>query len=294
MDIYNAEIQVNKLLNYVKSLSDSKPRMYQKSKDRLKELANTCNQVVSVIAEILQDETLLNDQDEFGGANINDFNSVLNSMEDQISELRQFLSVPRTPSTTAIDANSSGAKKQAMLLYKQCLSSLSQADVPVLEVEDCSKLLWCWFNARFLESSGTFKYNIKRIPGWIRDIVILYSYHLDVNTLDSFKSNFYTWISSIANGNNYAVPYEVYTFDKAPDPAKLTLTAAVIWDVLLDYGIKDLCNNSSDLYPSEDCVVALIETLNSSTMDPYKHYVYDHSILEQCRLTLKMRGGDIE
>ncbi len=292
MDIYNAEIQVNKLLNYVKSLSDAKPRMYQKSKDRLKELASTCNQVVSIIAEILQDETLLNDQDEFGGANVNDFNSVLNSMEDQISELRQFLSVPRTTTPTS-DSTSNSAKKQAMSVYKQCLSSTAQSDIPVVEAEDCSKLLWCWFNARFLESSGTFKYNIKRIPGWIRDIVVLYSYHFEVDTLDSFKSSFYTWIASIANGNNYAVPYEIYTFDKNPDASKLTLTSAVIWDILLDYGLKNLCNNSSDLYPSEDCVISLVETLNSSIIDPYKHYMYDHSILEQCRLTLKMKGGDI-
>ena len=116
MDIYSAEIQVNKLLDYVKSLSDAKPRMYQKSKDRLKELASTCNQVVSVIAEILQDEALLSDQDEFGGSNVNDFNAVLNSMEDQITELRQFLSTPRTTSYDT-DLNSTSAKKQAIYAY---------------------------------------------------------------------------------------------------------------------------------------------------------------------------------
>ena len=92
MDIYSAEIQVNKLLNYVKGLSGTDHKLYKKSKNRLKELANTCNEVVSVISELIQDEALVNndESDEFGGADTADFNSVLNSMEGQIAELRQF------------------------------------------------------------------------------------------------------------------------------------------------------------------------------------------------------------
>ena len=292
MDIYSAEIQVNKLLDYVKSLSDAKPRMYQKSKDRLKELASTCNQVVSVIAEILQDEALLSDQDEFGGSNVNDFNAVLNSMEDQITELRQFLSTPRTTSYDT-DLNSTSAKKQAIYAYKHCLSSIAHSDIAVLEAEDCGKLLWDWFNSRFLASSDTFKYNIKRIPGWIRDIILLYSYHFEDGTLNEFRSSFHTWIASISEDNNYAVPFEVYSFNKKPDPKKMTLSAAVIWDVLMDYGLKDICKNSSELYPSEDCVESLISSLNSDVLDPYKHYMYDHSVLDTCHLTLKLKGGDL-
>lgn len=289
MDIYTAEIQVNKLLNYVKGLSDSKPRMYQKSKDRLKELANTCNEVVLVIAEILQDEALISDQqDEFGGSESSDFNSMLNSMEDQILELRQFLNAPKPD----VSKETSNNKKRAINTYRYCLSSLSSANILVEEAEDCSKLLWNWFETRFLTYSETFKYNMKRIPRWIRDIVIMYGYHLECGTLAEYNRQFKDWIDSIAVGNNnYAVPYEIYQFDTDPTADYATLSSVVIWDILLDYGLRDICiESSSGLYPSEDCVYNLVGSLNSSVMDPYSNYAYDHSILEKCNLTLK--AGD--
>lgn len=288
MDIYSAEIQVNKLLNYVKSLSDAKPRMYQKSKDRLKELANTCNQVIVVISEILQEEALTEDQNEFEGSEVKDFNTVLNSMEDQIAELRQFLSSPKSASSST-----SSSRKQVISKYSKCLNLLAKSNVSVVEAEDCGKLLWSWFRARFVEGSVNFQYNMKRIPGWLRDIVVLFGYHLESGSLDQFKGNFYSWIASISTkGNTYSVPYEVYMFDKDPDPDMLTLTSVVIWDILLDYGLKELCDDpSSEFYPSEDCVYSLVGSLRGSVMDPYQNYQYDPTILDRCNLTRK--GGDI-
>lgn len=292
MDIYTAEIQVNKLLEYVKNLSASEHKMYQKSKDRLKELANTCNQVILVISEILQDEALTNDdQDEFGSSGTTDFNAVLNSMEDQISELRQFLNVPKP---VVLPSGSGSVKKRALFTYKHCLSALSRANILVEEAEDCSKILWNWFSARFLEGPDTFRYNMKRIPNWIRDIVVLYGYHLETDTIDEFKVSFNSWIANIPiENNNYAVPYEVYKFEKAPDPKVLTLSSVVIWDILLDYGLRDLCiDPASELYPSEDCVYTLVGSLNSQVMNPYQNYMYDHSILSKCNLTLKGGASD--
>ena len=131
---------------------------------------------------------------------------------------------------------------------------------------------------------------MKRVPNWVRDIVILYGYHIESGTLRDFEGKFYSWISTISSGNNpYAVPYDVFNFDQSPDSNMLTLTAVVIWDILLDYGLRDLCcDPSSELYPSEDCVYSLVGSLNSSAMDPYKHYLYDPSIIERCNLTLKV------
>ena len=46
---------MDKLLTYVKNVADSKPRMYQKSKDRLRDIAGTCQKVIQIISEILQE-----------------------------------------------------------------------------------------------------------------------------------------------------------------------------------------------------------------------------------------------
>lgn len=268
--------------------------MYQKSKDRLKELANTCNQVIVVISEILQDEALINDQqdDEFGGSEVTDLDSFLDSVEYKISELRQFLNSPKPIHVTTSSAST--AKKRALFTYKHCLSSISNANIAVLEAEDCGRLLWKWFSTRFLESTESFKYNMKKLPRWIRDIVLLYGYHLECGTLNDFLSSFNKWLISVSeDSNNYAVPYDVYNFDKYPNPEMLTLSSVVIWDILLDYGLRDLCcDPSSELYPSEDCVYSFVSELNSSIMDPYSNYLYDKSILDKCNLTLK--AGDSE
>lgn len=295
MDIYNAEVQVNKLLNYVKSLSDNKPRMYQKSKDRLKNLALTCNQVVTVISEILQDEALVDDQDEFGSSNNNDFNAVLSSMEDQLSELKRFLRSPNT-SVPSVSSNTnsvpSSIKKAAIIKYKNCLNALARSDIAVIEAEDCGQLLWNWFRTRFIEKPEGFKYNMKRLPGWIRDIVVIYCYHLENDTIIDFKSEFNRWLLNVSTGNRYAVPYEIYQFDKNPSPDIATLSSVVMWDILLDYGLRDLCfEDSSEIYLSEDCVYSLVGKLNSAVMDPYQNYLYDQSILTKCKFSLK--GGEI-
>ena len=99
------------------------------------------------------------------------------------------------------------------------------------------------------------------------------------------------WLLSIGPGMDYAIPYEVYQLDNYLESSKMTLTAVVIWDILLDCGLRDLCaDSSSEFYPSEDCVYSLVGSLNSSVMDPYKHYKFDKSILSYCNLTLK--AGD--
>ena len=83
----------------------------------------------------------------------------------------------------------------------------------------------------------------------------------------------------------------VYKMDKDSDPSKMTLTAAVLWDVLLDSGLRELCRDpESGLYPTEDCVFTYIGEYNSSVMNPYQHYSYDHSLFTKCNLTVK--AGD--
>ena len=292
MDIYSAEIQVKKLLNYVKGLSDSKSRMYQKSKDRLKELANTCNEVVKVISELIQDEALVNNDsdssDEFGSSDNADYLSVLTSMESQLADLKRFLS-PSSHSES--NEETSDEKKQAMYTYKKSLTQLSTSSMCVKEAEDCGQLLYRWFSSRYLNSPDTFHYRIKQIPSWIKDIVILYGYHLEQNSIGSFKVNFQKWLESISEDNNYAVPYEIYKFDKHPDPKMMTLTSVVLWDILLDNGLRDCCKNS-EMYLSDDCVYSMVGSLRSEVMDPYTNYAYDDSILKKCNLTMK--AGDDE
>lgn len=335
MDIYSAEIQVDKLLNYVKGISSSKPRMYQKSKDRLRGLANTCRQVISVIGDILQDEALTdNTQGEFADSTTKDFSKMLNSIESQLGELRSFLDTNKsqvdmfelgsdafdydtsddsmnyssnvddysssknesnTVSTQIRTSSLSGAstdRHQAIVDYKKTLLEISYVESGIVEVNECAQLLWKWFSIRFIDNKETFKYNMTHLPEWLRNIVILFAYYHSIGDLDYYLSMFDKWFNSIRPGMNYAVPYEVYHFSKNVNSSNMTLSAVVIWDILLDMGLRNLCREGSSLHPTEDCVYSLITKYNCMVMDPYQYYEDHPEILETCNLTEKV--GDSE
>ena len=126
------------------------------------------------------------------------------------------------------------------------------------------------------------------MSNWVRDIVIVYSMHLDSGTPDEFILEFNTWCDSLYTtdaGNKFAVPYEIYALSQLDTSDNVSETAAVIWDVLLDNGLRRLCTaDPYDLYPSEDCVYIKCGELNSNCLENYVDYKTDPSILQRCNL----------
>ena len=274
MDIYGAGTNIKKLLAYVESIADNKPKMYAKSKDRLKEIAVTCNQVVEIISEILEDEMLQDDSIEFGQRS--DIDDVLDNMQYQIDKIKQFKGVPEhTKSDSSI---SSATRKKVIKNYTVCLSKLSSIETSYPFADRCAKLIWTWFDVRFLKTvQGTsFRYNMKHFPEWISAIVILYSKAIQANEVAIFEDKFQKWIQNIITTeakDKYAVPYEVYQFCKNPDPLDVTLDAVILWDILLDNGLRDICTaDKNDLYLDEYSVYNLCNILNSNVLDDYCDY----------------------
>lgn len=292
MDMRVAEKHIKDLLVYVQTIESQKPRMYSKSKKRLEELANICKEVVETISNILQDEVLAADQavdaeDEFEASSI-DVKSALDSMEAKLLELRQFVHLDdlAVVNTTRQDITSS-SKKRAFHAYKECLYTLQNYPSSYTEVVECSRLIWRWYDSRFIKNSAssTFRYNIRRFPLWIRDIVVLFGYHHEIGDLSKFTSEFYSWISELesSKSHNFAVPFEVYHFNKNPDPNKMTLSGVVLWDMLCDNGLNSICTElSSDLYPSDDSVYNLVGDYNPDVLDHYTNYKVDSSIIDRC------------
>lgn len=278
MDIYSAGTSIKKLLNYVEDLADSKPRMYEKSKDRLKEIATTCNKVVEVISEILEDEVLKEDSVEFGQSS--ELIVLINDMQQQMNKLQKFtqgVSVDdeKHAEYTAI---SSKTRKKALKSYTDCLSKLSEIETSYPFADRCAKLLWTWFNVRFLQTVyGTnFRYSMRRFPEWIQGVVILYGKAIHDNEVGSFEDKFQDWLNAIITTDakdKYAVPYEVYQFNKTHDPALITLDAVILWDILLDCGLRDLCTkDKDDLYMNEYDVYDLADKLSPQVLDNYCNY----------------------
>lgn len=280
MDIHSAGTNVKKLLAYVEDLADKKPKMYEKSKDRLKEIATTCNQVVVLISDILEDEMLKDDSVEFGQRS--DIDAVLNNMQYQIDKIKKFTqqtSPEESAKRAEIATISSNVRKKALRNYSISLSKLSNADTGYPFADRCAKLLWTWFDVRFLKTvQGTsFRYNMKKFPEWIQSIVILYGKAIRENTVAEFEDTFQNWLQTLITTdakNKYAVPYEVYSIaGKSIEASTLTLDAVILWDILLDNGLRELCTaDKGDLYLDEYGLYDICNKKNSEVLEDYCNY----------------------
>lgn len=275
-------MHVRKLLEYVESVADEKPRMYEKSKYRLRDLASTCNKVVSVISEILQEEVLMDDIDEFEDA-APDVDELLASMEEQLGKLREFTATGTKATTVTVTPSS---RKKAIAAYRNAFKSMISVSSGYEYADECASMLWNWLDLRFYKTTArsTFRYNMKRFPTWVRDFVILYGYSVHTHSSDKFMFEFHKWLELIQETDakdKYAVPYNVYQFGKYVDESKLTLESAVIWDILLDKGLRQLCIQDDDgLYLEEDAIYELLGNLKPEELDNYSDYKQDDSVID--------------
>lgn len=299
MDIYIAKEHMDKLLTYVKSVADSKPRMYQKSKDRLRDIAETCQKVIQIISEILQEEILEDCSEDNSDLDARNFEilQMVSDMQSEILHLKQFVSYTedtadsldhkRVHDSDDVKRISVQDRKSAMSKYKMVLKRLSETYIEFPQVLELSKLLNKWFETRFYSSmkvSKDFRYNIRRIPNWIADIVIVCSSHIVDNTWNEFFHKFYTWCEDLTSEScKFAVPYEVYQFDK-DDNKHVSLTAVVVWDIFLDYGLSELCEDHDELYLSESYVYDMCMLNSPEELDKYRNYKVDPSIIDDCNL----------
>ena len=299
MDIYIAKEHMDKLLTYVKNVADSKPRMYQKSKDRLRDIAGTCQKVIQIISEILQEEILDDCFEDNSDTDVrnSEILEMVSAMQSEILHLKQFVSYTcdnEELKNEVVPLHISNNKrisveerKSAMSKYRGILKRLSETYIEFPQVSELCKLLHKWFETRFYSSmrvSKDFRYNIRRIPNWIEDSVVVYSNHVINDTWSEFSHEFYQWCDDLNSSScKFAVPYEVYEFDKEDDK-RVSLTSVVIWDILLDAGLVEICQDDSELYLSESCIYDMCMSNNPSELDSYRNYKVDRTIIEDCKL----------
>lgn len=282
MDINSAEKSIKKLLAYAQDLADSKPRMYQKSRDRLKELADTCMEVVTVISSVIQDEALAEDIAEFNSEPTPNIADAIHSMQEQLDQLRNFAGVSSVPvpvESTTTSNNSSKSKKGVLRKYTEVFQNIAMVDFKYDAISKCAKFLWYWFDTRFrttVRTSG-FRYSMKKFPTWVRDIVLMYGKAIRDNTYMELDKNVRSWVDGLLvesdSPNLYSIPYDLYQFERDLCAEDMSLEAVVLWDILLDNGLSGLCTRSTDDFMlNEDMVYNLCSELNPSVLDSYADY----------------------
>lgn len=310
MDIYTATNKANWLLTYTNSLAENTPGMYKSSKERLRNIAQMCTEVVQNISLILQEEMLIQDDEDISHKDAEILQRDVRDMGERLLEVAEFMNtsynvtqedsydvVPldtqediteeRTRQSEDSAKISRQERKSILVKYEDILGISGVSDDPYLECQECKTLVHTWFSSRFIKNSNTpgFRYDIRRITDWIEDIVIAYCYHKREGTLDSFKSSFCSWCESLDDKNCvYAVPYEIYLID-TDTSSYMTLQAVVLWDVLVDLGyirLNELKDKSLNHFSNirdhmyERCRDSACEELNY-----YTDYTYDPDILSK-------------
>lgn len=268
MDIFGAQSHMKKLLAYVEKISESDARVYAKSRTRLKDLYDTCVHIESLISNILQDDMFEQSEDEFADLNksVDDSSSISATNQD---------------------------RKTAFKLYCEILHQTSVSSLLYSRSLDCAKLIWYWFNNRFILSKPTcpgFRYSMYKLPEWIGAIVLCYGRSIENNKDIEFIKDFRQWCDDLVDtgNNNYPLPYDVYSSIKSNN--NCNLTAVVLWDMLLDGGYNILCNKSpEDIYLSEELLYEYCGKYDPSVLDEYSHYSKNPAILVRCNLV----GGTI-
>lgn len=310
MDIYTATNKANWLLTYTNELAENTPGMYKSSKERLRNIAQMCTEVVQNISLILQEEMLSQDDEDISHKDAEILQRDVRDMGEKLLEVAEFMNTSYNVAQEAsYDVSDSDAveaetkkyaeksedtakisrqeRKSILVKYEDILSISGVSDDSYVECQECKTLVHTWFSARFLKNSNTpgFRYDIRRIPEWIEDIVIAYCYHKREGTLDSFNSDFYRWCKSLDEKTCvYAVPYEIYLID-TDTSSYMTLQAVVLWDVLVDHGyirLNELKDKSLNHFSNirdhmyERCRDSACEELNY-----YTDYTYDPDILSK-------------
>lgn len=278
MDIVSAEKHVRKLLEYVQSLKSSESTLYEKSKVRLRELSDTCSEVISTICEVLNDEVAEDDDTEFSGDS-RYLARQIDDMQKKLDDLKKFSDATQSrtekyDSASSLKPITSTEKKNAMTIISRCLNELPDHYVVLKydQAKQCAELLRKWFHTRFFECSKDFHYNIRNIKDWIQDIVLYYGYHLKSGDIDSAVSGFYNWLNLLYDEHvPYALPYDVISC-KDSDFC-YTLDAAILWDILMDGGLDTLCSISPPvLAVSPESIYTACGEHNPSCLDNYAPY----------------------
>ena len=235
MNVQSAEKQINKLLEYVREIHSENPTMYEKSKRRLNNIALTCNQIVSLISEILESEILSNDTtNEFCGIEQNVLFSVL-SMEESLSQLKRFV----TNNVNEFITTNNHRTVEMINNYLSVFSTFSEKyeNLPEGDVKTLIYLIYTWLSMRFKFYGRGFKFCYEEVGKWICDIIIVYGYHVDNHTSEGFTSRFLQWCYGLSVPCEYGVPHEIYSLGRNQDLYSnyLTLTSLMLCDSLLSY-----------------------------------------------------------
>lgn len=285
-NISDAVNQSYKLRQFVFDLCSSDSSLSSDTTSSLVRLKSICSDIVTAISEVMVSE----DDDFDRMASIQNQLNEIKSMIQSINKSDSFTSNDNCeesssdePDVVEFEEISKTTRRKARTDYTNVMKEVSMKRTGITPVDLCMKLISDWYTTRFLSEDKSFHYDMKKIPKWIGGIVLAFNESFVAGTYYEFTTSFNQWLTDVKiSGSKYSLPYDIFIRMKNCDKSLCTLNAAVMWDILLDIGLNKISDKQPyQLYLSEDTVYQWISEVDPDTLDNYKSYKEDPSILER-------------
>ena len=315
MELKNAESSIRKILDCVQLTADSDTKLYDKSKLRLKNIAETSSQIISVVAGLIQIGEQRSEANEIAITRKDDLQKQIDVLTKRIEKLEKTANVEKVAEPKvkeqeekilAVNNNEKRATakrfapeelKAIVSRYGSTLQRLARTESNVPVVNKCADMLWRWFDGRINKkyaNAPKFTYDVRRLKELIYAFVLFFGYNFENGKQAEMYQNFDEWLRMLSiapDSNKWIAPYDVFCIDKAYrankrlDRKYANLTAVVLYDVLFENGLNELCGtelNEACLSDSE--IWKRVEKANIDVLDPYVNYKSDPKILQVLNL----------
>ena len=300
MDIYSVEKNIVRILTFIQEMAKADTGYYSKSIQRLERIAETSQKVTEVVNSILG----VKEPQKVEIEQSSDWKEMADFFTKEFKELKDLVKgVSNQPRVTEQvqekppinnDVKFAPTDRKAIVSkYASVLEKLAKTYCNVSVANECTAILWRWYEARIFgvyPNAQQFNYNPRSFKDLLYALVLTFGYHFENKTLEVFLSDFEEWLINLRtspSSHTYIAQKEVYQVYKDMGKEYATLTAVVLWDVLWDSGLKELCNvgNQHNANLSEYGIWDKVKKANPTILDHYKHYEEDDpSILERLNL----------
>lgn len=291
LEIYPSEVAAKKILKHLNTMLEKKPKVYKKTILRYKKLAELLMQCLDKINKFIESETLLSSDDT-------EFDELSKPADDNLASLKTSTSIQRISNNIEdfdnIHTSGQRYNSSTVLKYSTILQTSSNLDFGYEEINQCAKLVNMWFQARIPKNAknSDFRYNVNQLPLWISQIIITYGYYLEQGKVYDLEQEFISWSNEIKEDphNIYRVPYCVYNTCRSDNRECFTLSAVLIFDILVEkcyYSLLDMVKYDGDN------VVSLVRKNNPALSNAIRTRINNQEVLlDTLEFTPTAEGGN--
>lgn len=278
MDIYTAQSGADRLDEFAEECPGKGKSVYKAGLDRYVKLAYT---MASALEKLVMKEWLRDHVPDL----VEKFKPQVPACSPPVLDLAE---VPQSKKHS---------KEQVIACYDHLLEKMSEIPSSYIEVDRFKLLLARWFHARFvLTADSDFKCNTKLIGRWILLLAIGYGNALETGQGAEWLKPIDEFVDSLEGGfstSRYILPFEIYKSIKDLTGEAVSLTGAVIWDMLYDLGLNSLDSTCSASYLPGTAAKELYDQRSDDAPYYYHNYKQSSRVLDRVKLTPKQEVASI-